>query len=354
MGKIQWKESEEGMSTAVVKRSVFDAILFAYLASVVAVVATRFTADAMLNLGRNSLFFLVAMGVGVGLSWLLNRAHIKTLGEEIFEAPFEKLKGGERPWYRTLSGWELFLFLFVTLVVGAEVTAVSARDFLDRDGFQGAMRIFSDLLHPDMSLLPRAVAKVIETIFMAFMATAFSIPVAFVLCFLAAKNIMRHPLAFAVYLLIRLILNVARSIEAIVWAIVFSVWVGIGPFAGMLALMIHSIVSLAKQYSEYVETVEDGPIEGIQSTGASLIQVIWFAIVPQVVLPFISYTIYRWDTNIRMATIVGFVGGGGIGTLLFLYQQQGRWHEVGTIALVIAFVVWFMDTASAYLREALK
>ncbi|MEI7973791.1 MAG: phosphonate ABC transporter, permease protein PhnE, partial [Bdellovibrio sp.] len=69
---------------------------------------------------------------------------------------------------------------------------------------------------------------------------------------------------------------------------------------------------------------------------------------------YISFTVYRWDINIRMATIIGFVGGGGIGTLLIQYQGQAMWHEVGTIVLVIAFVVWFMDTASAYLREALK
>ena len=122
----------------------------------------------------------------------------------------------------------------------------------------------------------------------------------------------------------------------------------------MMALMIHSIASLAKQYSEIVETVSDGPIEGIQSTGATKLQTVWFAIVPQVVLPFISFTVYRWDINIRMATIIGLVGGGGIGTLLIQYQGQAMWPEVGCIILVIAFVVWFMDTASAYLREALK
>jgi phosphonate transport system permease protein len=122
----------------------------------------------------------------------------------------------------------------------------------------------------------------------------------------------------------------------------------------MLALMVHSIASLAKQYSEIIETVNEGPIEGILSTGATRLQMIWFAIVPQVILPFISFTIYRWDINIRMATIIGLVGGGGIGTLFMQYSGQAMWNEVGTIVLVIAFVVWFMDTASAYIREALK
>lgn len=138
------------------------------------------------------------------------------------------------------------------------------------------------------------------------------------------------------------------------WAIIFSVWVGIGAGAGMLALMIHSIASLAKQYSEIVETVSDGPIEGIQSTGASKLQTIWYAIVPQVVLPYISFTVYRWDINVRMATIVGFVGGGGIGKLLIAYQGQAMWREMGCIFFVIAIVVWLLDQGSSYIREALK
>lgn len=147
-------------------------------------------------------------------------------------------------------------------------------------------------------------------------------------------------MTFWIYLALRTFFNVTRSIEAILWAIIFSVWVGIGPFAGMMALMVHSVASLAKQYSEMVETVSEGPIEGVQSCGANKLQTIWFAIVPQVVLPYISFTVYRWDINVRMATVIGLVGGGGIGTMLVQYQGQAMWPEVGTIIVVIAAVVW--------------
>jgi phosphonate transport system permease protein len=136
-------------------------------------------------------------------------------------------------------------------------------------------------------------------------------------------------------------------------AIIFSVWVGIGPFAGMLALMLHTISSLAKQYSEQIECIEQGPLEAIQATGANNIQMVWFAVVPQVFLPFLSFTIYRWDINIRMATIIGLVGGGGVGTLLMQYQGLAKWNEVGTIVIVIATVVWIMDYLSARIREAI-
>jgi len=115
-----------------------------------------------------------------------------------------------------------------------------------------------------------------------------------------------------------------------------------------------SVSSLVKQYSEIIECVEDGPVEGVLATGASQLQVIWFAVVPQVVLPFISFTIFRWDINVRMATIIGLVGGGGIGNLLIQYQGQALWREVGTLAFLIVAVVWLMDIASTYIREAIK
>jgi phosphonate transport system permease protein len=157
-----------------------------------------------------------------------------------------------------------------------------------------------------------------------------------------------------IYSSLRLLLNISRSIEPLVWAIIFSVWVGIGPFAGMLALWLHSIASLTKQYSEQIESIDNGPMDAIKSTGAHPIQVVWFGVVPQILLPYLSFTIYRWDINVRMATVIGLVGGGGIGNLLMQYQGQARWNEVGTLIVLIALVVWIMDWASSRIRLALK
>jgi phosphonate transport system permease protein len=276
------------------------------------------------------------------------------LGDTLFEAPHQKAAKVETSWYKTFSGWQLLILLLVTFAVGVNLTKISFAELLDEDGFNGAMRLFRGLFHPNFEVLPRAVLNILQTVFMAFMATALAIPFAFVLSFFCAKNVMRGPLAYSIYLLLRAVLNFTRAIEALIWAIIFSVWVGIGPFAGMLALLIHSIASLAKQYSEMVESVSNGPIEAIQSTGASRLQTVWFAIVPQVILPYISFTVYRWDINVRMATVIGLVGGGGIGTMLIQYQGQAMWPEVGCIILVIAIVVWAMDQASAMIREALK
>ena len=119
------------------------------------------------------------------------------------------------------------------------------------------------------------------------------------------------PTGLVIYYVTRTFLNGLRSIEALVIAIVFVIAVGIGPFAGMMALALHTIVSLAKLYSEQVESIMAGPLEAIQATGANRLQTIIYAVVPQIVPPYISYTMYRWDINVRMSTIIGFVGGGG-------------------------------------------
>ena len=203
--------------------------------------------------------------------------------------------------------------------------------------------------------MDQGILAVIETIYMAFIATAFSLPFAFLLSFFAARNLMNGSgFGLTVYYVIRFFLNVSRSIEPLVWAIIFSVWVGIGPFAGMLALMIHSVSSLAKLYSEQIENISEGPLEAMTATGAHPIQVIWYGVVPQVILPFLSFTIYRWDINVRMATVIGLVGGGGIGTLLMQFQGLARWNEVGLLIIIIAAVVWLMDFLSSKIRESIK
>lgn len=342
------------MKSFVVRRTVFDSIIFSFLASVALVVALAPTEEQMLNMRFNGFIFLVLMFGGAILSFVLNKLGVKSLGEALFEPPHKKAYAASQKWYRSFWGWQLLILLFVTTLVAIEKTQFSFVDLLDEDGFEGAVRLFHGVTDPNWEVLPQAILNIIETIFMAFLATALAIPFAFILSFFAAKNIMQGPIAFGFYITLRTILNVTRSVEALIWAIIFSIWVGIGPFAGMLALMIHSIASLTKQYSEMVEDVSEGPIEGIRSTGATKLQTVWFAIVPQVVLPYISFTVYRWDINVRMATIIGLVGGGGIGTMLIQYQGQAMWREVGCIIFVIAVVVWLLDAASAFIREALK
>lgn len=306
------------------------------------------------NMSSIWLGFAGVLGLSAVLSTVLYKMRVATLGDYLFSNSSRKQQITQIPFLKSFYGIHLTVTFAGTFYLSILATGASIYDLTDPDGFEGAIKLFQGLANANLSLLPLAIIEVIETIFIAFLATVIAIPIAFVLSFLCAKNIMTHPLAFAFYATMRTILNITRSVEPLIWAIIFSVWVGIGPFAGMLALLIHSVASLTKQYSEVVEGVSDGPIEGIRSTGANAIQTVWFAVVPQVVLPYIAFTIYRWDINVRMATVIGLVGGGGIGTLLIQYQGQGMWPEVGCIIIVIAAVVWLMDTSSAYIREALK
>ena len=134
-------------------------------------------------------------------------------------------------------------------------------------------------------------------------------------------------------------------------AIVAVIWVGIGPFAGTLALALHTVASLAKLYSEQVESIAAGPIEAIQATGANRLQTIMYAVVPQIIPPFISFTMYRWDINVRMSTIIGFAGGGGIGFLLQQNINLVNYRAASTQMVAIAIVVATMDYLSSTLRE---
>ena len=159
------------------------------------------------------------------------------------------------------------------------------------------------------------------------------------------------PTGSIVYYTTRTILNVLRAIEPLIMAIVFVVWVGIGPFAGVMALMLHTIAALGKLYSEQVENISQGPIEAVTATGANRLQTIIYAVVPQIVPPYIAFTIYRWDINVRMSTIIGFAGGGGIGFLLSQNLNLLKYRQASVQMLAIAIVVSSLDFISAKIRE---
>ena len=159
------------------------------------------------------------------------------------------------------------------------------------------------------------------------------------------------PIGLIIYTITRTILNTLRSVEAVIMAIVFVIAVGIGPFAGVLALGLHTIVSLAKLYSEQVESISAGPLEAVQATGANRLQTIIYAVIPQIVPPYISYTMYRWDINVRMSTIIGIVGGGGIGFVLIQNINLLNYRAASAQMIAIAIVVSLMDYISSVMRE---
>ncbi len=194
--------------------------------------------------------------------------------------------------------------------------------------------------------------KIIETLFLGLMATTLAIILAGPLSFLGARNLMtRNKMGTSVYYLIRTLFNVLRSIEPLIMAILFAVWVGIGPFAGVLALGLHSTAALGKLFSEQIESIDPGPVEAITATGAHPLQIVLYGVLPQVIPQFLALGFYRWDINVRMSTIIGFVGGGGIGFLLQQWINLLQYNQAGTALLAIALVVISLDMISARLRE---
>jgi len=194
-----------------------------------------------------------------------------------------------------------------------------------------------------------------ETLALALLATTLGAILALPICFLAARNLMSaNPFTYAIYVLVRTLLNILRSIEALIIAIVFVVIVGLGPFPGMLALTVHTTAALGKLYSEVIEGIEAGPIEAIRATGANWVQIVRYAVIPQITPSFTALTIYRWDINIRSSTIIGFVGGGGIGFFLWQWIVLGDYRAVSSAFISIAIVVIIMDFFSAQLRQRLN
>jgi phosphonate transport system permease protein len=210
---------------------------------------------------------------------------------------------------------------------------------------------------PVGGIIPSQAAKevvnaLMETIFMALLATTAGTVVAAPVSFLAARNIMGNTfLGKVLYSITRTFLNITRSFDSLVLATIFALWLSFGPFAGVLALTIATVASLGKLFSEAVENIDPGPLEAVRATGANSAQVILYSVVPQIIPDYISYIIYHWDINVRISTILGFVGGGGIGYYLSQRINVLEYRKAGTAIWAIVAVVWAMDFLSAEIRK---
>lgn len=258
------------------------------------------------------------------------------------------------PFYKTPRGIVYSILLLIIFVVSWNLSQVDLGKLLSPGSTFG--KVVSDFVLIDTSspVWEAILKNLLVTIFQALLATTFGGVIALPFGFLAARNITGRTRATAwIYYIARFILNFLRSIEAILYVAIFVFWVGIGAFAGTLALAVTTFGLIGKLFSEAVENIEEGPVEAVTATGANRLQSIAFAIFPQIIPPFISYAIYQWDINIRLATIIGFAGGGGIGLLFSNYTGQLQYHKAGAVILSIVLVVTAMDFASAKIRERL-
>jgi len=205
------------------------------------------------------------------------------------------------------------------------------------------------MVPPDLSVLPAALAGALKTVEIALLGTAVAAVLALPLGFLSARNVAAPALFYPV----RAGLNFFRSVDTLVYALVFVAAVGLGPFPGVLAVVAYTTTSLAKLYSEAIEGIDPGPVDAVRATGASRLQVLRFGVLPQVLPLFLSYVLYRLETNIRAATVLGFVGAGGIGFYLQTYLRLIDYPAASTVLLVTVAMVMVVDAASSRLRDRL-
>ncbi|MGE5141561.1 MAG: phosphonate ABC transporter, permease protein PhnE [Rudaea sp.] len=263
--------------------------------------------------------------------------------------------GTPRPVYRSLRNWIYALVGGAALVYFWQLLEIDLRTLFEPAPTFVALIIGFLSFNLDPEVVHSVVNQMLVTIFQAMLATTIGALVAIPFSFLAAHNLTgRGRLSLLIYYAARGLFNFLRSIEAILYVAIFFYWVSFGSFAGMLALAVTTFGLIGKLFSEAIENIDEGPLEAITATGANRLQAIVYGILPQIVPPFVSYSIYQWDINVRMATIVGFAGGGGIGSLLYNdYFPFSKYRSAGTAVALIVIVVTLMDFASAKIRERL-
>jgi phosphonate transport system permease protein len=189
-----------------------------------------------------------------------------------------------------------------------------------------------------------------ETILISYVGTLFGAILGFSLNFFAAENTSPAPwLRF----LVRRVLEFARTVPSIVFALIFVIAFGLGPMAGVLAIAIHSTGALGKQFSEIVENADMKPVEGVRSTGANWISCMRFAVLPQVAAGYASYALLRFEINVREASVMGFVGAGGIGQELVVAIRKFYYSDVSAILLTIILTVFIIDIGTGWSRGRL-
>ena len=238
---------------------------------------------------------------------------------------------------------------------------------LSTDALKQILSYFYDLYPPDLSgsFLKEALIASVETLAISIMGTFFAIIIAIVFTpfairtltiggWLSGEQSVRHGrLRSSIVFVSRMVLNLLRSIPELIWAIIFILVVGLGPFAGVLALALHTGGVLGKLYADVLENVDPGPVESISATGAGRMKIFFYGILPQALPQCLSYTLYRWEMNIRGAAILGFVGAGGIGLLFYKSISLFHTDRVLTLIIIVFVMVNLVDNLSLYLRKRL-
>ena len=252
----------------------------------------------------------------------------------------------DRDWSRSLWTWASWAALAILLIWSWKPSEMDRWTYLFSDA--GNMAEYAGgFARPDFTQWRYYLAEMIVTIQIAlwgtFLAAIFAVPFGV----LSATNIAPWYIVQPV----RRIMDACRSIHELVFAVLFVVAVGLGPFAGVMALFIHTTGILAKLFSEAVEAIDPRPVEAIRATGASRLQEVVFGVVPQVMPLWMSYTLYRFESNVRAATVLGVIGAGGIGQVLFESIRGFYYPQASAMLIIMLLTVSLIDLLSQQLRK---
>jgi phosphonate transport system permease protein len=242
------------------------------------------------------------------------------------------------------AGWTAIVAVFVWSAVATEVSIGRMVE-----GLPFMWDFLRRMVPPDPSVLGNAIRGAIQTIQIAIVGTMVAAVLALPVGFAAARNAAPRWLFYTS----RLLLNAFRAVDTLVYALFFVAAVGLGPFPGVLAVIVYTATVLAKLYSEAIEAIEPGPVEAVRATGATALQVLRWGVLPQLVPQFLSFTLYRFETNIRAAAVLGFVGAGGIGFYVQTYLRLLNYPAAASVLLVLVGLVMVVDFASSRLRARL-
>ena len=249
--------------------------------------------------------------------------------------------------------WKTFIFitlgilLIIFVIIDLEINFIN----LFTDPFKYFYDIFSRMMPPDFSNFNELVFSMIETIEIAILGTFIAIVLSIPLALLSAKNIAPN---IVVYLIAKIITVFFRAIPEFIIAMILVIAIGFGAMPGVLALGIHTMGFLAKFYAEDIEHINKGPVEALKSFGASKRQIMSFAIIPQIIPSFVANNLYILDRNIRMATMLGIVGAGGIGYELQSSFRMFEYPRVSAIIIIIFVTIFLIDGLSSYIRSKIK
>jgi phosphonate transport system permease protein len=253
---------------------------------------------------------------------------------------------------------------FIWSYRGAEI---HLSQLFSRDSFEQILVYVKKLFPPDFSapVIESAWKGTIETFAISFMGTLMAVVIALATVFFASRNLIYSGLLYEMepnsgwkrflrmvpYLSAKSLLNLLRTIPEMVWALIFVFLVGLGPFPGVLALGVHTGGVLGKLFGEVLEDVDTQPVEALQATGANRLQILFYGILPQVLPQFVSYTLYRWEVNIRVAAVLGLVGAGGLGQRIHIAISLFLENQLLTLIIAIYVLVTIVDYLSGYLRR---